>query len=65
MVVDELGAAIHQHLGGPGKYVAHADGVWSTNGEIALLIFARAEDAASGAFEILGGLVNKVNLGAR
>lgn len=65
MVLDELGAAIHKHLGGAGRYVAHADGVWSTNGEIGLLLFARAEDAASGGFELLGGLTNKVNLGAR
>ncbi len=65
MVLDELGAAIHQHLGGPAQYVAHADGVWSTNGEISLLLFARAEAAASGAFQMLGGLVNKVNLGVR
>ena len=65
MALPELAAAVHRHLGGPARYVACTDAVWSTNGEIGLLLFARAEDAAAGAFEILGGLTNKVNLGAR
>jgi hypothetical protein len=65
MVLPDLAAAVHRHLGGPARYVACTDAVWSTNGEIGLLLFARAEDAAAGAFEILGGLVNRVNLGIR
>ena len=65
MVPEELAQSIHTHLGGRRAYAAYADTVWSTNGAIAILIFARSGDVASGVFEILGGLVTKVNLGAR
>ena len=49
--------------GGPEAYVGYVEKVWSTNGNIALLVFARATDVKSGAFEFLRS--NSVNLGAR
>ena len=54
---------MHAHVGGAAAYALYQNNVWSTNGEIALLVLARAADVASGAFEILGGLFNRVNLG--
>ena len=50
-------------MGGAGAYALYDNNVWSTNGEIALLVLARQRDVDSGAFGILGGLFNRVNLG--
>ena len=63
LVVEELQDGILKRLGGPGEYVLFPNRVWFPSGEIALLVFARAADVAMGAFEIMGGLFNKVNLG--
>ncbi len=37
--------------------------MWSTNGNIALLLFVKTSLVDTGAFELLGSFVNKVNLG--
>ena len=62
-LLEDLKRSIHALLGGPAAYALFQNHVWSSNGEIALLLFARAADVASGAFEILGGLFNRVHLG--
>ena len=64
-LLDGLRRAIHDRLGGPREYVLHSNSVWSPNGEIAVLVLARAADAASGAFQMLGSLFDTVHLGVK
>ena len=54
---------MHARVGGAAKYALYQNNVWSTDGEIALLVLARAQNVSAGAFEILGGIFNCVNLG--
>ena len=64
-LLKELRRGIHRRLGGRAQYTIYENHVWSPKGEIALLLFARARDVASGTFEVLGGLFSTVNLGVK
>lgn len=64
-ILKELRRGIHRRLGGRAQYTIYENHVWSPKGEIALLLFARARDVASGTFEVLGGLFSTVNLGVK
>ena len=64
-LLEGLRRAIHDRLGGAREYVLHTNSVWSPNGDIALLVLARAADAASGAFQMLGSLFDTVHLGVK
>ena len=64
--VDELRQTLHQHLGGPEAYLMFEAEVAAATllyGSIALTVFARAGDVASGAFAAVGAETSRVRNG--